>query len=184
MCCWWKYGRAYKALSAGKGAPLHAHRKEYRVQREDDIRIGRNEAQRNTGKRVDNRRCPAHINAEKVRQEHRHHRACDVQHERTQMKQHCDRIAAQRIERKLQQVHGLRTGKYSAAAQYRIRAENPPTEANVRCLYRSAFSFTNNIIARFQSKLFQTNRSKYSTIKYFCKDFYCPENELMINCIG
>ena len=118
-----KYGRAYKALSAGKGAPLHTHRKEYRVQREDDIRIGRNEAQRNAGKRVNNRRCTAHINAEKVRQEHRHHRACDIQHERTQMKQHCDRIAAQRIERKLQQVHGLRTGKYSAAAQYRIRAE-------------------------------------------------------------
>ena len=58
-----------------------------------------------------------------MRQEHRHHRACDVQHERTQMKQHRDRIAAQRIERKLQQVHGLRAGKYSAAAQYRIRAE-------------------------------------------------------------
>ena len=34
-----------------------------------------------------------------------------------------DRVAAQRIERKLQQVHGLRAGKYSAAAQYRIRTE-------------------------------------------------------------
>ena len=118
-----EYGRAYKALSAGKGAPLHTHRKEYGVQREDDIRIGRNEAQGNTGKRVDNRRCTAHIDAEKVRQEHCHHRACNVQHERAQMQQHRDRVAAQRIERKLQQVHGLRAGKYSAAAQYRIRTE-------------------------------------------------------------
>ena len=59
----------------------------------------------------------------KVRQKHRNHRACNVQHERTQMQQHRDRVAAQRIERKLQQVHGLRAGKYSAAAQYRIRTE-------------------------------------------------------------
>ena len=110
-------------FSSGKGAPLHAHCKEYGIQREDNVCIGRNEAQGNTGKRVDNRRCTAHIDAEKVRQKHRNHRACNVQHERTQMQQHRDRVAAQRIERKLQQVHGLRAGKYSAAAQYRIRTE-------------------------------------------------------------
>ncbi len=52
-------------FSSGKGAPLHAHCKEYGIQREDNVCIGRNEAQGNTGKRVDNRRCTAHIDAEK-----------------------------------------------------------------------------------------------------------------------
>ena len=39
------------------------------------------------------------------------------------MKQHRDCIAAQCIERKLQQVQGLRAVKYSAAAQFRLRTE-------------------------------------------------------------
>ena len=167
----------YKSLSSGKGAPLHAHCKEYGIQREDNVCIGRNEAQGNTGKRVDNRRCTAHIDAEKVRQKHRNHRACNVQHERTQMQQHRDRVAAQRIERKLCRFMVCALAKvYSVAAQYRIRTENPPTDKRQVPVQIGIFIYKQ--YRPVSIKIVPTNRSKYSTIKYFCKDFIARKMNL------
>ena len=114
---------ALEASGAGKGAPLDAHGEEHRIQCHQRGHIRRKKAHGDGRSRRDARRQPPHIHMEHVGDDDGEHDAHHVDHQTQQMQQHTAPPAKECVADQLQQVHGLGTAQYPAAAQQGVTAE-------------------------------------------------------------
>lgn len=82
------------------------------------------------------------------------------------MKQHGNAVAPQRLDRQLQQVHRLRAGKDTAAAEDGISAEKAAHGGKRQVSVKVNLGIFDQLTRLLPQ---QMNRHKYTTYYFFCK---------------